>query len=228
MNTSPVDPKKSGLSNASKVLIGASLIAALIVGGVFVHAIAFWSCWDCNNPEAVASQEAAYATLVASYGGPPPADCSSAPVPVHEKVAGTIWDEGDVYVGQSPVWLGIRGFMTVENGRAVVHLVHSGIKKGADGFPIDLWWITNADFADVIHVRLNDTRSGTELSGEPATYMHDRDLLVPSETNSIAVGPTPPYRIFVTTVNAPTSPGCYVATASWPGGNWSITIALGK
>jgi len=210
------------------VVIGSSLIAALTVGAIFVHAIAFWTCWDCNNPAAVASQAAANAALVASYGGSPPSDCSSAQVPVHEKVAGTIWDEGDVYVGQSPVWLGIRGFMAIQNGRAVVHLEHSGIEKGARGFPISLWWITNADFADVIHIRLADATSGTELDGDPASYMHDRDLLVPSETESIEVGPAPPYRIFVTTVFAPASPSCYVATAGWPGGSWSVTIALGK
>jgi hypothetical protein len=232
MTDGPAKPGESkkgrGLTHGGKVLIAGMAIVALVVVGLFIHVIAFWSCWDCHNPQAMASLQAANDALVASYGGPPPADCGSSPVPVHERVARTIWDEeGNVYVGRSPVWLEIS-HLAIEGGWAVLHLEHSGIGKGPDGFQIYLTWVTNADFGDVIHVRLTDARSGIELTGEPAVSMHDRDLLAPSEARAISVGPTPPYRIFVTTVNVPASPGCYLASASWPGDSWSVTIAVGR
>jgi hypothetical protein len=57
--------------------------------------------------------------------------------------------------------------------------------------------------------------------------MHDGNVLVPTETEAISVGPTAPYRIFDTTVTFPTG-GCYTVTASWPGGSWKFNLAVGR
>jgi hypothetical protein len=80
---------------------------------------------------------------------------------------------------------------------------------------------------DIIHVRMNEASSGTEVITEPAARMHDPDLLVPAESQAISVGQTPPYRIFVTSASI-ASPGCYVVSATWPGDSWSVTIAVGR
>jgi hypothetical protein len=95
-----------------------------------------------------------------------------------------------------------------------------------DGYPIYVEWITLADFNGDIHVSIADSSSGKEVAAHPAAYMHDAHVLVPSDTQVIAAGPTPPYRIFVTTVTIPAA-GCYTVTTS-SGCSWSAIVAVGK
>lgn len=208
-------------------VIGALLLTLVAVGVA-------WNILSCDTPpctgvtpQQIASANAENAARVASYSGPPPAQCGHETVPVHPRVAGTIWDEGDADLGRAPVWLTMNG-LKVEGGQAVLHMEHLPIHKEAGGFPIYVDWITNADFTDVIHVRITDLQSGDEVVSQPAVYMHDPDLLVPAETKAVDVGATPPYRIFATLATFPTSPGCYTAIASWSGDSWSVPIAIGR
>lgn len=184
------------------------------------------------SPEAAASAQASEDARLAALGGPPPADCGGGAVPVHTPTAGTIWDESEPrgpgqawapapYVGQSPVWLNLAGLFVV-NGHAVEHLALDSV-----AFTVYVQWVTNADFPDKIQIGISDVTSGTELRLVPAEYMHDGNVLVPAETDAISVGPTPPYRIFITTVTFP-SGGCYTVAASWPGGGWKINLAVGR
>ena len=221
---------RRGLSTRTKWVVGCSIGALLpTLVGVGVA----WNILSCEqvlcsgpSPEAIASANAEQAALVASYGGPPPANCGNGPVPLHPKVVGTIWAEDHAYLGRAQVWLEISE-LTVENGRAVLHMEHSGIKKEAGGFPIYLEWITNADFAGSINVRITDAQSGVEVRSDPAVYMHDPNLLVASEARVIDLDGTP-YRIFVTFATFPAVPGCYVVMATWPGDSWSVSIAIGR
>ncbi len=187
------------------------------------------SCTPLTNEEvakASAKASAEQEALKALYGGQPPADgdCGGDPVPVHPFVDGTVWGYADL--GRQPVWLSISGLEVDNETHAVLHMSGTGIKKTAGGFPISLKWVTDASFTDVIHVRITQ-QSGAELSSKPAGYMHDPNLLVPSESKATSVGTTPAYRIFTTVATFPTSPGCYVATAAWLGDEWSIPIAIG-
>jgi hypothetical protein len=233
VSAAPKEPRQSGFSPRTKWIVGCS-VAALVAG---VIGIAFlmnqFACEvpPCTikptTPQEQASIEAAQSALLASYGGPPPAHCGAELASVHPKVPNTIWsdDPTTVYLGKAPVWLGISD-SALEKGRAVVHLEHSGISKSGGGFPMYLEWVEDAGFAEDIHVKVTDQQSGAELVVEPAVYMHDPDLLVASESR--VIDPVDrPYRIYTTQAIFPTSPACYLASASWPGGEWSIAIAIG-
>jgi hypothetical protein len=237
MAIDPIGSSSFGRKSKRRWLIGL-VLAAVILFPLAALAFLFYgfyaaTCNDlCRPPEAAASAQAAEDARVAALGGAPPADCGGGAVPVHPLVAGTIWDEEmpvgpgeswvpSPYVGQSPVWFNTTG-LRVENGLAVEHLA-----RDAETFTIYVQWVTNADFADKIRISISDATSGTELRLVPATYMQNGNVLVPTETDAISVGPTPPYRIFITTVTFP-SGGCYTVAASWPGSSWKINLAVGS
>ena len=103
--------------------------------------------------------------------------------------------------------------------------------------PVHVRWMTDAEFRDDIHVHISNLSTGDEVraeltrSGDNNPYssstMHDPYLLVSSESGAITFGTTSAYRGFQTVVRFE-SGGCYTAQASWPGGSWSATIAVGK
>lgn len=231
MGAPPTESDQSRSSTRRK-WIGGCLIAFVLIAFVGIQVLSysgvFCALGICpETPWQAASEQAHQAAIIASYGGPPLATCGNEPVSVHPRGGGlTVWNTGEVYVGLPPVWLNILG-LALENGHAVVHM-EGYVEKKINGFPMYLTWINGADYAEVIHVRVTDQQTGVELRTEPDVGMHDADLLVPAEEAAISTGQQPPFRRWVTVATFPKSPHCYVATASWPGGNWSVAFGIGR
>lgn len=236
---------------ALAILVGLLGTGVLVLGtcALIVHnAVQCYGGACTPEGQARASADAAYqAEFQRRLGGPPPAGCGTAPVPVHPAVAGSIWDPsgdtGSIAAGKSPVWFRIDG-LTLDHGRAVEHLAanyydlpqqYGDLPDGAPGFPVFLTWLTDAAYTNVINVSVSDLASGGVIPAQLTTptdsvgtwSMHDPDVLDPSESGAIDPGSPNPYREFRTVVTL-VSGGCYAVTAKWPGGGWSITVAVGK